>query len=124
MLYLYYIFFYINIVYSEKFIKNINTISCKNCIYYKPLIYNDLLSDNNECTKFGTKNIISNDIKYDSVYTCRNDETKCGKDGIYFIEDKNIKLKFLLYTLYKYFPYFLIIFPYFLLEYINLKDKI
>ena len=78
---------------SEKIIKNIDIKSCINCIYYKPSIYNDLTSPLSKCEKFGNKDIITDKITYDYVDLCRKDETKCGINGKYFEEDKNLPIK-------------------------------
>ena len=45
------------------------------------------------------KNIISNEINYDYVDQCRNDESKCGKDGKYFEEDKYAHEKIILHKI-------------------------
>ena len=34
--------------------------------------------------KFGDKNIVTGEIRYNSAINCRNDETKCIKVGIYY----------------------------------------
>jgi hypothetical protein len=73
-----------SVVNCEKFIKNINIPSCRNCIHYKPEIYTDFDSTLNKCEKFGEKNIINGEIRLDFADSCRNDETKCGHSGKYF----------------------------------------
>ena len=80
---------------SEKIIKNVNIPSCRNCIFHKPNNNNNFASSSNLCEKFGEKNIITNEIDYDSVFACRIIEEKCGKEGKYFQEDPNINLKIL-----------------------------
>ena len=80
-------------IYSEKLIRNYNIPSCKNCIFYKPVPNRDFSCILSECTKFGEKNILSNEIKYDLVKLCRLDESKCGIQGKYFKEEKNIDFK-------------------------------
>jgi len=90
------IFFYLlfALVNSEKIIKNINIPSCRNCIHYKPSYYTtDFTESYNKCDHFGNKNIITNEISYDFAETCRNDENKCGNEGKYFEQEKNIELK-------------------------------
>ena len=95
---------------SNKFIKNINTPSCKNCIYYKPSSYiSDFTSSLNKCSKFGEKNILTDDITYDFADSCRKDENKCGKEGKYFSEEKNINLKILKHKMINKLPEFLIV---------------
>jgi len=78
---------------SDKIIKNIDIPSCRNCIHYKPASYNDFSSRLNRCEKFGSKDIITDKITYDFVDSCRDDESRCGKTGKYFEEEKNIDLK-------------------------------
>jgi hypothetical protein len=88
---LYLLFIFVN---SEKIIKNINIPACKNCIHYKPSYFTtDFTETFNKCNKFGNKNIITNEISYDFADMCRNDENKCGYEGKYFEQEKNIKLK-------------------------------
>jgi hypothetical protein len=95
----------------EKLFKNVNIPLCKNCIYYKPSLYYDFESNFNECEIFDRKNDIKNDIKSDiknitkniisyySVDLCRNNETKCGKEGKYFKKEKNIMFKKIKYII-------------------------
>lgn len=81
---------YFNQINSSKIIKNIDIPSCKNCIYFKPSGYiPDSLS---RCNKFGEKNIITDEIKYDFADYCRNDEKKCGIEGKFFERDSDINL--------------------------------
>ena len=85
---------------SNAIIKNINTPSCKNCIYYQPCVTSDdFTSSLNKCKKFGSKDIITDEIKYDFADFCRKDENKCGIEGKYFIEEKNLNLKILKHKL-------------------------
>jgi hypothetical protein len=42
---------------------------------------------------FGDKNIVTEEITYDYANNCRDDENKCGINGVYFNEEKNLKLK-------------------------------
>ena len=88
------------LVNCEIFIKNLNIPSCRNCIYYKPSSYNnDFTSSLNRCTKFGEKNIVSNEIKYEFADLCRQKQEKCGNNGKYFEEEKNIDLKILKHSI-------------------------
>jgi hypothetical protein len=92
---LYLLFAFVN---SHKIIKNINTPACKNCIYYVPNKYDkDFTSYLNKCNKFGYKDIITDKITYNYADFARNDELKCGKEGKYFEEEKNIHMKELVY---------------------------
>ena len=103
---------------SEKIITNINIPSCKNCIFYKPNNDREFASSLNLCEKFGEKNIITDEIEYDSVYRCRNNEEKCGKEGIFFQEEPNIQLKIFKHSLVKnaFFNVYIIIIILFLLD--------
>jgi hypothetical protein len=82
--------FLLSFVNSEK----ISIPSCKKCIYYKPSPYNfDFNANYNRCTKFGEKDIVMDKINYDFAELCRNDESKCGKQGKYFEEEQNLNMK-------------------------------
>uniref|UniRef100_A0A6C0DRB0 Uncharacterized protein n=1 Tax=viral metagenome TaxID=1070528 RepID=A0A6C0DRB0_9ZZZZ len=90
----------------EPIIKNLNVPSCRNCIYYKPNVYDgDFTSSYTKCEKFGNKNIITGEIKYGFADLCRNDESKCGTNGKYFEEEPNINMKILKYKLISNIPY-------------------
>jgi len=90
------IYFLLSIVSSSPIIKNSNIPACRNCIHYKPSFYNnEFTSSYNDCKKFGEKNIISDKIILESAESCRRDESKCGANGKYFEEEKNINLKVL-----------------------------
>jgi hypothetical protein len=79
---------------SGKIIKNIEIPSCKNCIYHLPSKHgSDFSSTISRCEKFGEKNIITDEIKYDYVDDCRKNESKCGFEGKYFEEEKDIDFK-------------------------------
>lgn len=83
---------------SEKIIKNINMPSCKNCVHYKPGMYNfDFISTYNKCEKFGEKNVITDKITYNYVTTCRDIDSMCGKEGKYFEEEPNLNAKILIH---------------------------
>ena len=91
---------------NDKFIKNINIPSCKNCIHFKSSFYNgEYTSSLNKCGKFGEKNIMTDKIKYDYADSCRRDENKCGENGYYFEEDKNVNIKILLHKIITIMPY-------------------
>lgn len=92
---------------SEKIIRNINIPSCRNCIHYLPENYNkDFSSSFNKCNKFGEKDIITNEIRYDFVSNCRKDENKCGEDGKYFEYENNINLKIIKHQFFSNAPYY------------------
>lgn len=86
-----FIFLFFAIVNSEKFIKNMNVNPCRKCIYFKE----DSIISLSKCEKFGEKNIVSNEISYNYVDNCRDDDLKCGKEGKYFEEDENADFKIL-----------------------------
>jgi len=89
-----------------KFIKNIKYPSCKNCIYYKPSLYDfDFYSTFSRCEKFGKKNLISDNIIYDYADLCRSDKQKCDLEGKYFEKEANIKLKIIKYKIISTSPY-------------------
>lgn len=91
---------------SEKIIKNINIPSCRNCKFFQPSIYDtEFASSLNKCNKFGSKNIITDEIRNDYADSCRTDEKKCGEKGIYFEEEPNINLKILNHKIISASPY-------------------
>lgn len=63
--------------------------SCKNCIFSVIETSNTKKPNLNQlkCTKFFAKNRNNNYFEYDYEYAseCRDDNTKCGKHGRYFI---------------------------------------
>lgn len=89
----------------KKPIKNINYPSCRNCVYYKPSRfdsdYGSLISN---CEKFGEKNVLTGEIKYDYVDRCRNNELKCGMEGKYFEEERNLNIKIFTHLIISTFP--------------------
>lgn len=96
---LYSLFFMFSLVNSDKFIKNINIPSCKTCIHYKPYSYNGDYSTLSRCEKFGEKDIITDEIKYDYADSCRKDESKCGHIGKFHEKDENAGLKYIYYAI-------------------------
>jgi len=96
------------LVNSGKMIKNVNFPACRNCIHHKPIdVYGEYTSSFSKCNNFGEKNIITNEINYDYVDICRSDELKCGKEGKYFVEEPNLKLKILKFNIKKNSPFFI-----------------
>jgi hypothetical protein len=94
---------------KTKFIRNIDFPACKNCIHYKSNNYN-FISPSNRCEKFGNKDIVTDKISYDCADLCRSDESKCGKEGKFFIKEKNIHFKIFLHKLSHLSPIILYIF--------------
>jgi hypothetical protein len=78
---------------ADRIIKNINLPSCRNCIYYQTTHLNPEFSSLNKCEKFGEKDIVNGMIKYKNAESCRENESKCGKEGKYYIEDTNFIMK-------------------------------
>lgn len=84
---------------SDKIIKNINIPACKNCIYYKPRMFDrEFTSTFTICEKFGNKNIITDEITYDYADLCRKYDDKCGEKGKYFKQEPYIGLKIFKHT--------------------------
>lgn len=124
MKFIYNIIFLTSIVQCKQIIRNANIPSCKNCIYFNPsYINNDFTSSFTRCTKFGSKDILTDVITYDFADSCRNDETKCGKEGQYFEQEKNINLKILKYKIISNIPLLSIITIWFLTIFVNLIAK-
>ena len=93
------------IIRGDKIIQNINVPACRNCMYYKPSTYNDFSSSLNRCEKFGTKDIVSDEIDYDFANSCRRDEGKCGKDGKFFVIEENLPAKMMRHFAAKNWPF-------------------
>jgi hypothetical protein len=53
----------------------------------------DFTGSYNKCNKFGEKDITTNKISFDYADVCRKNEKKCGREGKYFLLEKNIELK-------------------------------
>jgi hypothetical protein len=85
---------------SEKIIQNVKLPACSHCIHHQsnPL-YNDFANPMNFCTKFGEKNIITNKIMYDTIISCRKDETKCGLLAKHFEEEPELSWKITKYNI-------------------------
>ena len=92
----------------NKIITNGDLPSCRNCIYFKPTIYDEFTSSLSRCEKFGKKDILTDKINYVFADLCRQDENKCGKTGKYFKQEENIDLKIFKYNLIKFLPIFLV----------------
>ena len=72
-----------------KFIKNINFPTCGDCLNFRHFIpiegtSNFEYSKIRVCMKFGHKNMITGEIKYDFAIDCRNDVSKCTTFARYF----------------------------------------
>ena len=74
-------------------ITNMDLPSCINCKFFKPSLYSDYESSLGKCEKFGTKNIITDEIVYDFADECRNNEKKCGMIGAKFEPEPNLQEK-------------------------------
>jgi len=105
---------------TDKIIKNIHLPSCKNCVFYKPNPSSSFTSPLSKCEKFGEKNILTDEITYDYADSCRREESKCGKEGVFFEEEKNVEIKVFKHKMIVNLPYSL---PIFLLV-INLIIKV
>jgi hypothetical protein len=104
------ILYLLTLVSSEQIIKNINIPSCRNCVHYKPSYYTtDFTASFNKCDKFGDKNIITNKISYNYADMCRTNENKCGNEGKYFEEDKNVELKIFIHQIISRIPIILLL---------------
>lgn len=84
-------------------IQNSQFPSCKNCIHYCPSIFSNDYTFS-KCNNFGTKDMITDEIEYDFVDSCRKNEDQCGKEGKYYVKDKYINTKLGIYTLIRNIP--------------------
>jgi hypothetical protein len=92
----------------NQIIQNINIPACRNCIHYIPSTYDGFDSTISKCGKYGSKNIISNEITYDFTSSCRNDENKCGLEGKDYEVEENIEMKIIKHRLTLSTPYILL----------------
>ena len=106
------IYLLFSLVHCERIIKNHHLPACKNCIYYQMTYYKDFTHPFSKCEKFGEKDIITNEIKYDYADSCRTDDSKCGEEGEYFQEEKNINMKIWKHKIIRAMPTFLLISPF------------
>ena len=89
----------------EPTIQNMDVPICKNCIHFSPKVLNGSFTSHfTRCNKFGNKDLVSGKINHEFATSCRNDETLCGKNGKYFIEDKYTKLKVFKYNTIQHIP--------------------
>lgn len=65
-----------SIIPKNQIIKNFTKPICNECIFFK--------SPNNNCMKYGEKNLITGEITYDTANSCRTGEYKCGPGARYF----------------------------------------
>ena len=74
----------------KQVIQNIKSPICNTCKYYKPFtIFKN--SDNLKyslCMRYGEKNIITGEVKFEFAGNVRKDEKKCGSNGIYHEKKK------------------------------------
>jgi hypothetical protein len=82
----------VNRIMRERIILGENLPECRNCIYFIPIQNNSSRNIDetqkyifSKCNKFGEKNLINGAIDYSYASICRKYETKCGKEGKYFI---------------------------------------
>lgn len=83
------------IIKRHLFITNKGFKSCKNCIYFLEhktnYPYDSVPNDEKygKCKIFGEQNLVSGEIHPEYAVWCRQDNTKCGKDGNYYNEKRN-----------------------------------
>jgi hypothetical protein len=99
-----FLFFSLYLV-TAKQIKNINTPSCRNCIYYKPQPLQPYISPYSKCEFFGSKDINSDIISYDYADLSRKYEDKCGIEGKYFEQGEDIEIKIFIHDIINNNPY-------------------
>lgn len=61
---------------NPHYIQNQNKKICANCKFF--------IKNKNECNKFGKIDMITGDYEYEKAISVREDENKCGNDGIFF----------------------------------------
>lgn len=68
---------------SESFMERL---PCSHCIYsfYEPR-EKHISTNLSKCVKYGEKDLRTGQIVHDYTQLCRKDESKCGKEGKYFM---------------------------------------
>ena len=88
--------------FTGKIIRNIDIPACKNCVHYRPRLFDsDFTSTFNKCDKFGVKNIVTDKITYNFADACRADENLCGQEGKHFERQPRIWLKKLKHRMFR-----------------------
>jgi hypothetical protein len=66
---------------------------CINCVHYIEYKYKypeDELYDSKtrtgRCAIFGKQHLVTGETEYDDALSCRTNEQKCGKNGVFFIK--------------------------------------
>jgi hypothetical protein len=67
-------------------IKNSQAPICQNCIHYRPTPFSPFSPSLSKCSQFGTKNIITSEIRYEYADLMRMSEENCGIEGKYYNE--------------------------------------
>lgn len=75
--------------FAPETIQNMHVPKCTTCKYFIPGNNDKLFfySDPHtfaQCKKFGTADLVSNEISYDYAEICRITDTKCGTNGAYY----------------------------------------
>ena len=91
-----FLFLFWNFCNATQMIDNVGLPSCRNCVYYRPSIYN---FDIGKCANFGSKDIITGVITYKYADLCRKDESACGHIGKYYEIDSNADVKLFFYSI-------------------------
>jgi hypothetical protein len=81
-------------------IKNLTLPACVDCIYFKKgdQLINSTIKQAPECTKFGTKDLVSGVIKYESARHCRDMKVLCGMNALYFVKKDDLATQAKMYT--------------------------
>ncbi len=92
---------------TDSFIQNMDKPVCSHCVHYDPenRSFDSFFS---KCKMFGSKNIQTGVVVYDYADSCRSDESKCGKKGIYFKPESNLCYKKIKQEIVILTPYFLL----------------
>lgn len=83
---------------TSKLLSNVSFIiktqkHCINCVHYIKYKYdypeNELYDSKTRvggCSLFGREHFVTGIIEYDDALSCRTNEQKCGKNGVFFIK--------------------------------------
>lgn len=69
----------------QRFIRNIDYPICSQCAFFWQT---SSKKSSPYCTKFGEKNLLTGEIKYENITVSRSKTNMCGEKGVYFIENQ------------------------------------
>ena len=87
-------------------IRHLDKPSCMQCKHYLPELQDTFSSSSAKCTQFGGKDLHTGQVIYDYATSVRSDESKCSTQGTYFVGEKELVLKKIVYWMKQHLPSF------------------